>query len=246
MKKIVIALGLLGSAISSASEQEVRQHGSHVHGAAALNIAVENNELLIEFISPAINIVGFEHAPNNHEQEDQISEAISRLEQADDLFTLPEQAMCEIEHAHVESTIMDDHEHEAEEHHEDGHEDEHEHGHDDDHGDDHASEHDDGDHKDEHAHEHDDDHGDDHASKEEGDHEDEHAHEHDDHDNDGEAHSEFIAEYEFHCDKPGELSQLTVKLFESFPSTEKIDAQVLSLSGQSAQVLTKDNTKVNL
>ena len=42
--------------------------GAHVHGEAVLNVVQEGTNVFIEFESPAINLVGFEHAPINPEQ----------------------------------------------------------------------------------------------------------------------------------------------------------------------------------
>ena len=221
MKHPVIATLILSiAAASHSAEEEVRQHDAHAHGIGELNIAVENNELLIELISPAINIVGFEHQPENAEQKQQISDAIKRLEQAGELFITSQDALCQIEHVHVESTILDEHDGHDQDDEEHGHKDDEEHGHGDD---------------EEHGHKDDEEHG-------HGD-DDDHGHEADSHQ---EIHSDFTAEYEFHCDKPEKLVEINVKLFEAFPLTEKLNAQVLSLSGQSAKTLTKENTILDL
>jgi hypothetical protein len=60
----VVTAILLTATHSSAA---TRQHGAHVHGIGALNIAQENNELFIELTTPAANIVGFD-APRTDEQ----------------------------------------------------------------------------------------------------------------------------------------------------------------------------------
>lgn len=49
--------------IASAEQHEHRQLESHEHGVGLLNVAQENKTLGIEFISPAMNIVGFEYSP---------------------------------------------------------------------------------------------------------------------------------------------------------------------------------------
>ncbi len=41
---------------------------SHVHGNAQLNVALVENRLQIEFLSPAINLLGFEHRPNSEQE----------------------------------------------------------------------------------------------------------------------------------------------------------------------------------
>ncbi len=42
-------------------DAEKRHAESHEHGAAELAIAVDGNQLIAEFTSPGMNIVGFEH-----------------------------------------------------------------------------------------------------------------------------------------------------------------------------------------
>jgi hypothetical protein len=54
-----------------------------------MNVAVEGNDLSIEFFSPAASIVGFEHQPGTQEQKDAVKEAIKRLKAAEVLFNLP-------------------------------------------------------------------------------------------------------------------------------------------------------------
>jgi hypothetical protein len=41
---------------------------AHVHGEAELNLVVDGQQLLVEFISPLDNLLGFEHAPQTAEQ----------------------------------------------------------------------------------------------------------------------------------------------------------------------------------
>ena len=72
-----------------ASEHEHEQHEAHVHGEAQLLIAQEGNQLEIEFKSPAINIVGFEHKPSNAKQEASLEAAVATLKQPGQLFPDP-------------------------------------------------------------------------------------------------------------------------------------------------------------
>ena len=60
--------------------------GAHVHGEAVLNVVQEGTTVYIEFESPAINLVGFEHAPINPEQKAALSNARQILAATDCLF----------------------------------------------------------------------------------------------------------------------------------------------------------------
>jgi hypothetical protein len=62
--------------------------------------------------------------------------------------------------------------------------------------------------------------------------------EHHDHDEDSE-HSEIHAHYQLDCKKPGELKQLNLsELFKRFPTTEKIQVQLIGPNGQQGVELT--------
>lgn len=74
---------------------------AHEHGSAMLNIAADGNVLLIEFESPAANIVGFEHEPRTAAQTTAIEAAINRLENFDSVFHLSGNAACELDVAAV-------------------------------------------------------------------------------------------------------------------------------------------------
>jgi hypothetical protein len=134
----ILSLSLLAlSTPLHASESEHEQHESHVHGEAKLLMALEGNALEIQFLSPAMNIVGFEHQPKNEAQMGQVKAAVKILNNPDMLFGLPASAKCVIESKEVESPMA-------------MHEEEHGHKHDEDH----DQEHDEGSHSDFTAHYH--------------------------------------------------------------------------------------------
>ena len=110
---------------------EHRQHDSHVHGIAALNLALEGREVEIELDSPAANIVGFEHAPSSEADQAALDKAVVALKDGGQLFRFNDDAGCRMETANVVSELLEE-EHDEHEEHEghakDGHEDEeHEH-----------------------------------------------------------------------------------------------------------------------
>jgi len=107
-------------------QEQHRQHDSHVHGIAALNLALEGNEVHIELESPAANIVGFEHAPSSEADHAALDKAVAMLKEGDRLFEFNESAGCSLEKAHIESALLEE-EHGHEDHEEHGYE---KHGHD--------------------------------------------------------------------------------------------------------------------
>ena len=101
------------------NDDDRRQHGAHVHGIAALNLALEGKEVHVELDSPAANIVGFEHAPSSEADHAALDKAVATLKDGDALFRFNPEAGCRMEKAEVISVLLD------EEHH--GHDDEHGH-----------------------------------------------------------------------------------------------------------------------
>jgi hypothetical protein len=189
MKTVTLCiLALFPAAIALADEAEHREHGPHVHGMAELNVALDGNVLWIELNSPAMNIVGFEHAPQSAEQKAAVHDATETLKDGGPAFGTSADASCRLAEAKVTTDI----EHPGTEHHDEA--DEHR-------------------EADEHA---------------------------------DEAHSEFQASYRFECAAPDALKQIEVRLFELFPGTEEIEAQVISGAGQTAAELTAATPNLSL
>lgn len=100
----------------TASAQETRQHDAHAHGIGDLNIVIEANELLIEFISPAANIIGFEYQPSTDGEKQALEDAQANLNQPEILFELSATAQCNIQQIEVKSSLISDHEGEEDDH----------------------------------------------------------------------------------------------------------------------------------
>ena len=134
-KRLLIAssvfLGL--TAIQLQKSVFAQELGSHVHGLTELNVVIVNQNVQIEFISPAINLLGFERASSSPEESQLFNQVIEDLRAAEWLlgdqlkdcqmstpvFEAPEFGSHEMSEGH------EAHEHEHEEH-EHAHED-HEH-----------------------------------------------------------------------------------------------------------------------
>jgi hypothetical protein len=136
IKQITLATSLLtplalfaaGASASDTHEHEYDQHDAHVHGVAALNLALEGDEVHIELDSPAANIVGFEHAPSSEADHAALSKAATVLKNGDQLFIFNKEAGCRMEKSMLTSALLeeedpdhddkhsDDHDHEKHEH----------------------------------------------------------------------------------------------------------------------------------
>lgn len=74
-----------GTTAVTASPQH-SSHAAHVHGVAILNMVVDGKTLFIGLESPAVNLIGFEHAPVNEEQEAAFHTTKQTLTDAKQLF----------------------------------------------------------------------------------------------------------------------------------------------------------------
>ena len=223
---LALVIGL--SLTATANAEEYRQHEAHVHGHVEFNIAQDGKDLLIEITSPGADVVGFEHAPENAEQENALNNAIAALKDTNKLFAINQQAKCVIEDVHVAHTLGEE-SHEGHDHHDhEGYDhDKHDHeGHD----------------HDKHDHDHD------HDKHKDHDHDDHHDHDghehHEGHDHEHGGHGEFTVEYRYHCDSVADLNSIDTTWFKQFPATESISVNLFTDTTQSATNLSKDNAKI--
>jgi len=132
MRRLLLALpfALLPLAVAHAHDDHDHDHahdtlGAHEHGVAKLNVVLDGNTLELELDSPAMNIVGFEHAASTDADKGKVAAARQLLEQPQKLFGLAQAAGCKDDAQELESPLFGDAAHAdegADEH-------EHEHGH---------------------------------------------------------------------------------------------------------------------
>ena len=130
-KRLLIAasvfLGL--AAIQLQKSVFAQELGSHVHGLTELNVVIVNQNVQIEFISPAINLLGFERASSSPEESQLFNQVIEDLRAAE--WLLGDQLEdCQMSTPVFEAPEFGSHEmsegHEAHEHEHEEHEHEHE------------------------------------------------------------------------------------------------------------------------
>jgi hypothetical protein len=134
---LVAALALAGSGVLAA---ERREADKHEHGAGELRVAIDGNDVELEFEGPAANFVGFEHRPRNAEQEGAVAGALAALRNPATLFAWPAAAGCKLTATEVEGPDYGDAAHAGEDPSDHDHADHGDHDHGDDH--DHDEEHD--------------------------------------------------------------------------------------------------------
>lgn len=95
-----------------------RQHGAHVHGEGALNVAINGETVVVELVSPAANVLGFEHMPRSEAEEETVHKTVEQLRQADKIILFPENAGCHPVGVAVDGEVVDhvmaEHEHDTE------------------------------------------------------------------------------------------------------------------------------------
>ncbi|MGL1931034.1 MAG: DUF2796 domain-containing protein [Desulfotalea sp.] len=108
LKIVLLLIVVLSSNLTTGvSIVMAEEHEPHVHGIANLNIALQDDELLIEFKSPGMNIVGFEHQAQNKKEEDVLEKAIATLKLNNSLFLFPEAAKCTVHDITIHSDQME-------------------------------------------------------------------------------------------------------------------------------------------
>jgi len=92
--------------------------GSHVHGLTELNLVIADQDIQIEFISPAINLLGFERASSSPEESQLFNDVVSELQTAEWLIG-ERLGHCQLSVPVFESPDFEGHvSHEEHEHHE--------------------------------------------------------------------------------------------------------------------------------
>lgn len=130
MRRLLLALpfALLPLAVAHAHDEHDHDHGTlaaHEHGVAKLNVVLDGNTLELELDSPAMNLVGFEHAASTDADKAKVAAARQQLEQPLKLFGLAQAAGCKDEAQELQSPLFGDAAHADDD--DDAHE--HEHGH---------------------------------------------------------------------------------------------------------------------
>ena len=238
---IIFAAGMTGPAAYAVQDHhndhdgEMHMEAAHVHGAWELFAALDDEESLsVTITGPLVDVLGFEHRPENESEFDAVRALKDRLGSPEEMFELDKRAGCDLnDPAEVIMPSGYLNEPQADEDHED-HEDHDGHDHDDhdDHDDHEGHDHDDHEH-DDHEHNEDDD-----PAKKDG---------HDSHDHaDGAEHdkaehdihaSNVELVYTFSCNSTSRLKTITATGFSTFPAIEQFDAVFIGDEGQSAHRL---------
>lgn len=116
MRRLLLALPFALMPLAHAAEHSHahdhdhdHEHGSlsaHEHGVARLNVALDGQTLELELESPAMNLLGFEHAATSNADKATLNAARESLEQPLALFSLPAQAGCSVASTELDSPLF--------------------------------------------------------------------------------------------------------------------------------------------
>lgn len=107
------------------TERALGTPGAHEHGVARMNVAVEQEHLVLELIVPGNSVYGFEGAPRNEEQRSAREQGLRLLrERAAELVRFSEPADCRVSETRLADETVP-HDDAAD----DGHAHDHDHGH---------------------------------------------------------------------------------------------------------------------
>jgi hypothetical protein len=80
---------------------------AHVHGRAALQVAVDGSSLSLELTTPLDNLIGFEHAPRNEKQRAAVRTMAERLRKPEALFAPSAEAGCKPGPVTLQSDVLE-------------------------------------------------------------------------------------------------------------------------------------------
>lgn len=85
---------------------KAQEPGTHAHGMATLEIAIDGAAIQINLDSPLDNLLGFERAPRNEKERQSVKAMASRLHQAGTLFIFTPSAQCRLKSTRLESAVL--------------------------------------------------------------------------------------------------------------------------------------------
>lgn len=110
----------LAQAATPDADAGFTQRGAHVHGKVVVNVALEGNTLRVELDAPAINVVGFEHAPRTDAERRTVAIVDRWLASGAGILGVPAAAGCALGKVEYQPPKLADG-HEGEHDHEPGH-----------------------------------------------------------------------------------------------------------------------------
>lgn len=87
--KLLVLMSICGLFPVAAYASEIEHHHeAHVHGKAQLNLAMDGNRFEVELMSPAMNVLGFEHEARTEAQKESVHAAKEALSKAENVILI--------------------------------------------------------------------------------------------------------------------------------------------------------------
>ena len=109
MRRVLLALPFALLPLAFAQAHDDHEHGSlgaHEHGTAHLNVALSEHTLELGLDSPAMNLIGFEHAASSDADKAKVAAARELLENPLVLFMIPAAAKCTMTKQGLQSPLF--------------------------------------------------------------------------------------------------------------------------------------------
>lgn len=81
--------------------------GTHVHGVATVQVAVDEKTMTLNFSSPLDSMLGFEHVARNPQQKAAVKNMADRLNRAEQLFIPTAEAGCTLKSVKLDSVVFE-------------------------------------------------------------------------------------------------------------------------------------------
>ena len=113
--------------ISLLFAEETRQVDKHEHGVSELNIAIQSNTMVLEFMIPGADIVGFEYEAKSEQDKATVNAALTKFDDYNNIFIIPINSKCLLVSSKININQEDDHDDHDDHDEHDGHDDHDEH-----------------------------------------------------------------------------------------------------------------------
>lgn len=105
---LCLALLCATTMCAAADDQLFEDHHAHEHGVATLDVAIEASQLVLQFRSPAMNLVGFERRPRSAQDHAAVSKVMEWLRDPAAQFQPSAEAGCRVANSEITPPDWDD------------------------------------------------------------------------------------------------------------------------------------------
>ena len=109
--------------ISFLFAEETRQVDKHEHGVGELNIAIQSNTMVLEFMIPGADVVGFEYEAKSEQDKATVSAVLTKFDDYNNIFIIPTNSKCILISSKININQEDDHDDHDDHDEHDGHDD---------------------------------------------------------------------------------------------------------------------------